>query len=121
MTLNVIAREAAEVHESPYGSVGVLHEGPDLNAWWIWKDREEIEPDWSTLTREDFLYVVQGSLRLEFRDDPGGTLTIEAGESFVIPAGLAFRGYRWPRDSDDPCLFVAVSPADAVMAKAPVS
>ena len=121
MVFDVVAREAVEVQDSPYGSVGVLHEGPDLKAWWIWKEREEIEPDWSMLTREDFPYVVRGALRLEFLDAPEGGVTVEAGESYVIPAGKAFLGYRWPRESSEPCLFVAVSRADAEMTKAPVS
>jgi hypothetical protein len=39
-------------------------------------------------------------------------LVLEAGETFVIPPHVPFRGYRWPRDGD-PCLFLAVAPADA--------
>lgn len=33
----------------PYGSVGLLHAGPDLKARWIWK--EEIDPGWKTFGR----------------------------------------------------------------------
>jgi mannose-6-phosphate isomerase-like protein (cupin superfamily) len=89
-----------------YGSVGVVHDGPDLQAWWIWKDGEEIDPQWSELPREDLLYVIEGTLRLELEGEDPRDLT--AGECFVIPAGRRFRGYRWPRDGQ-PCLFLAVS------------
>jgi len=117
---DVIDREAPEIRESPYGSVGVLHVGRDLKAWWIWKDREEIEPTWKIFSREDFLYVIQGQLKLEFRDEPERSVVLGRGESFVIPPGAAFRGYRFPCDSEEPCLFVAVSPADQEDRREPV-
>ncbi len=109
---DVLEREAPEVHDSPFGSVGVLHDGADLKAWWIWKDREEVEPSWKIFSREDFLYVIQGQLKLEFRDAPEGSVVLGPGDCFVIPPGEAFRGYRYPRDSQEACLFVAVSPAE---------
>ncbi len=115
---DVLEREAREVHESPYGSVGVLHAGPDFDAWWIWKEREEIDPEWTIFSRDDFLYVVRGALKLELRD--AAEVVLEAGDAFVIPAGTAFRGYRWPRDSDEPCLFVAVSAAEREATKEPL-
>ena len=115
---SVLRREADEVVESPYGSVGVLHRGSELNAWWIWKDRESLDPEWTVFSRDDFLHVVQGRLKLELRDAPD--VLLEAGDVVVIPAGTAFRGYRWPRDSDEPCLFLAVSAADVETTKEPV-
>ena len=63
--LDVIARQALSQEDSPYGAVGVLHSGSDLEAWWIWKDGEEVEPTLSVMDRDDLLYVVRGSLRLE--------------------------------------------------------
>jgi hypothetical protein len=35
----------------------------DLQAWWIWKDDDTIDPDWSVFEREDLLYVIEGTLR----------------------------------------------------------
>lgn len=106
--MNVRMHDAPEKPESPYGAVGVLHDGADLQAWWIWKDDEEIDPEWSEMPREDLLYVIEGTLRLELEGDEPRDLS--SGECFVIPSGRRFRGYRWPRDGQ-PCLFLAVSAA----------
>ncbi len=111
-------REAVEITETPYGSVGLLHTGRELNVWWIRKEREEIDPEWTIFTRDDVLYVVEGSVKLEIRGEPSRIL--EAGDVFVIEAGTAFRGYRWPRDSNEPCLFLAVSAADVESRREPL-
>jgi quercetin dioxygenase-like cupin family protein len=88
-----------------------------VDVWWIWKEDEEVDPEWTSFSREDVLYVVQGTLRVELRDAPA--VVLEAGDLFVIPAGAAFRGYRWPRDATEPCLFVAVTAAGAETRKDP--
>jgi mannose-6-phosphate isomerase-like protein (cupin superfamily) len=112
--LDVLARQALSQQDSPYGAVGVLHAGPDLEAWWIWKDGEEVEPALSVLDRDDLLYVVRGSLGVELEGaDP---VVVRAGELFVIRAGTPFRGTRWPRDGE-PCLFLAVAPAGATFTR----
>jgi hypothetical protein len=63
--IDVTAREAESVRETPYGSVGIVHEGHDLKAWWIWKDAEDVDPVLAVCDREDLIYVIQGSVRLE--------------------------------------------------------
>jgi mannose-6-phosphate isomerase-like protein (cupin superfamily) len=108
---SVDRRAALEVRATPFGSVGTLHASADLKAWWIWKEDEDVDPAWKLNTHDDFLYVVRGLLKLELRGH--GDVVLEAGDSFVIPARMAFRGYRWPRDGG-PCLFVAVSPGAQV-------
>ena len=108
--IDLIAHEAQSVRETPYGSVGVVHEGHDLKAWWISKDAEDMDPVLAVCDREDLLYVVQGSLRLEL--EGRDAVVLAAGDVFVIPPGTRYRGYRWPRDGE-PCLFLAVTPADA--------
>jgi mannose-6-phosphate isomerase-like protein (cupin superfamily) len=112
--LDVIARQALSQEDSPYGAVGVLHSGSHLEAWWIWKDGEEVEPTLSVMDRDDLLYVVHGSLCLELEGREPAVL--RAGELFVIPAGTPFRGHRWPRDGE-PCLFLAVAPAGATFTR----
>ncbi len=96
--------------ETPYGSVDAFHAGGGLAAWWIDKVGEEIDPAWSTCDRDDLLYVVEGTLRLELEGQEPRDLA--AGEVFVIPENTPFRGYRWPRDSER-CRFLAVAPESA--------
>ena len=103
-------REALAEEHSPFGAVGVVHRGADLDAWWIWKDDEEVEPTFAVMDREDLLYVIQGSLRLEL--EGGESHVLGPGSAYVIPAGTPFRGSRWPRDGE-PCLFLAVAPTGA--------
>ena len=102
--------EALEVRETPYGSVGLVHEGAKLQAWWIRKDGEAIDPGWSEMATDDLLYVIEGTLRLELEGESPRDLA--AGECYVIPAGRRFRGYRWPRDGKA-CLFLAVTARDS--------
>ena len=110
MVIDVFAREGFAVEETPYGAVGVVHSGSDLEAWSIWKDDEEVEPSLAVMDRDDLLYVIQGSLRLELEGAESRVLS--AGQLCVIPAGTPFRGYRWPRNGE-PCVFLAVAPAGA--------
>jgi mannose-6-phosphate isomerase-like protein (cupin superfamily) len=112
--MDVLARDALSVESSPFGSVGVVHAGADLDAWWIWKDDEDVEPTRAVLDREDLLYIVRGSLKLEL--DGQESRIIGPGQLLVIPAGTPFRGYRWPRDGE-PCLFLAIAPADATFTR----
>lgn len=98
------------IRETEYGTVEDLHSGPELRAWRIHKNDEELEPTAQVCSRDDLLYVVEGTLRLEL--DDGEIVDVHTGGLFVIPAGMHYRGYRWPRDGA-PCTFVAVARADA--------
>jgi mannose-6-phosphate isomerase-like protein (cupin superfamily) len=103
------------LRHTPYGSVEEVHAGDDLEAWWIFKDDEEIEPAPAVMDRDDLLYVAEGSLRIELEGrEP---FVLHAGELFVIPAGTRFRGYRWPREGNEPCRFLAVAPAGATFTR----
>jgi mannose-6-phosphate isomerase-like protein (cupin superfamily) len=98
---------------TPYGTVEDLYIGGELRAWRIHKDAEELEPAPQVCSRDDLLYVVEGTLRLEL--DGEEPIDVPAGSFHVIPAGTHYRGYRWPRDAG-PCTFVAVAQADAEFA-----
>ena len=102
------------VRQTPYGSVEDVHGGDDLEAWWILKDGEEIEPSPAVMDRDDLLYVAEGALCLELEGREPRVL--EAGDVLVIPAGTRFRGYRWPRDGSA-CRFLAVAPAGATFTR----
>ena len=54
-------REAVEITGTPYGSVGLLHSGKELNVWWIHKEGEEIDPEWTIFTRDDVLHWSRGA------------------------------------------------------------
>src|SRR5512134_2776219 len=108
--VDLSTRRGFATEESPYGAVGVVHSGSDLSAWWIRKDDEEVEPTFAVMDRDDLLYVIEGSLRVELQGRE--SRVIGAGQLCVIPAGTRFRGYRWPRDGE-PCSFLAVAPAGA--------
>lgn len=98
-----------------YGSVENVHAGADLEAWWILKEDEAIEPGPAMMDRDDLIYVAEGSLRLELEGrEP---LVLRAGELFVIPAGTLFRGYRWPREGGERCRFLAVTRAGAAFTR----
>jgi mannose-6-phosphate isomerase-like protein (cupin superfamily) len=103
------------IRRTPYGTVEDVHAGTDLDAWWIVKKDEEIEPRPAVMDRDDLLYVAEGSLRLELAGrEP---FMLHAGELFVIPAGTPFRGYRWPRESTEACRFLAVAPTGATFTR----
>lgn len=97
------------VRQTAYGSVEHVHAGADLEAWWIFKEDEEIEPGPAVMDCDDLLYIAEGSLRLEL--DDRAPFVLHAGELFVIPAGTQFRGYSWPRAGGGRCRFLAVSRA----------
>jgi mannose-6-phosphate isomerase-like protein (cupin superfamily) len=103
------------VTRTPYGSVEDVHAGADLEAWWILKEDEAIEPGPAVMDCDDLLYVAEGSLRLEL--DGEEPFVLHAGELFVIPAGTPFRGYRWPREIGTPCRFLAVARAGATFTR----
>ena len=111
--LDVMARRALSQERSPYGAVGVLHSGSDLEAWWISKDGE-VEPTLSVMDRDDLLYVIRGSLRLEDRGTrgrrtPRRRIDRDPGRHAVPRLPLAAR----PRT----CLFLAVAPASATFTR----
>ena len=112
------ALDESTVTESPYGSFAVLHAGLELAAWAIRKDGEEVDPSWTTFSRDDFLFVLEGTLKLDFPE--GDPVVLREGEAWVIPAGRPFRGYRYPRDGA-PCVFLAVSSAGVEESKTRVA
>ncbi len=109
-TFNVLRGEARSTRESPFGRVGTLYEGRELEAVWVSKRAEEIDPDWFTYEHDDLLFVVQGRLRVEFKDHPDDEVILEPGDCLVLTADTACRAYRWPRDEPGATIFLAVYP-----------
>ena len=111
--LDVMARQALSQEDSPYGAVGVLHSGSDLEAWWISKDGEEVEPTLSVMDRDDLLYVIRGSSPrargTRARRTPRRRIVRDPGRHAVPRLPLAARRRT--------CLFLAVAPAGATFTR----
>jgi quercetin dioxygenase-like cupin family protein len=102
--------EALEVRQSAYGSVGELFSGEGIEAVWVKKQAEEIDPGWFSQSTVDLIIVMQGELRFEFEREDNPALVIEAGDMLMLPANTRCKAYRWPRDAETAAVFVAVYP-----------
>ena len=107
---HVLKGEALEVKQSAYGSVGELFSGDGIEAVWVKKQAEEIDPGWFSQSTVDLIIVKQGKLRFEFEREDIPALELEAGDMLVLPANTHCRAYRWPRDAETAAVFVAVYP-----------
>ncbi len=107
---NVLKDEALEITYSPFGSVGRLFTEEGLEAVWVKKDAEEIDPGWFEQPMADLILVVRGKLRVEFERVDLVTRVLEPGEMMILPANTRCRAYRWPRDAREGTIFLAVYP-----------
>jgi hypothetical protein len=114
------SREALDVRTSPTGEVGRLFTGDGLEAVWVRKEGEEVDPGWFRSPRVDLILVLEGLLRVEFDAPEVPARTLEPGELLVLPPDLGCRAYRWPRDARRPTVFVAVYPQDSPSASSVV-
>jgi quercetin dioxygenase-like cupin family protein len=112
--------EALEIKRTPFGSVGRVFSGEGIEAVWVCKQAEAIDPDWFSQSTADLLLVVSGRLRVEFEQPDQAPRTLEPGDLLVLPAHTRCRAYRWPRDSQEPAIFLAVYPVDASSSHASV-
>lgn len=109
--LNVLRGQALDIKQTPFGRVGRLFTGEDLEAVWVSKQSEEIDPDWFSQEQIDLILVVQGQLRFEFEREDLEPRALVTGDFMILPAGTRCRAYRWPRERPEPSIFVAVYPA----------
>jgi hypothetical protein len=108
--LRTLAGEAAgPVRATPYGSVGTVLDGGTTEVVWVSKHDEDIDPGWFSQPDTDVLCVITGQLRVEFKADPGNAVTLGQGDVLVLPPDTACRAYRWPRDSAQAAVFLAVT------------
>jgi hypothetical protein len=108
---HILEGEAEEVSSSPYGSVGRLFSGEGIEAVWVAKKDEEIDPGWFSQARVDLVAMLQGSLRLEFERPDLEPLVLGTGDLLLLPGGTRCRAYRWPRDAAIATVFLAVYPS----------
>ena len=102
--------EALAISETPFGSVGQLYRGEGIEAVWVCKEGEAIDPDWFSQSSVDVIAVLQGVLRVEFESGEPVPVVLEPGDVLILPADTRCRAYRWPRDSTVPTIFLAVYP-----------
>lgn len=114
---NVLRGEALDVIPSPYGRVGQLFSGEGVEAVWVAKQGEEIDPGWFSQDRVDLILVMQGQLRFEFEREDFPARVLRPGDCMILPANTRCRAYRWPRDRQRASLFVAVYPLPAASDK----
>jgi quercetin dioxygenase-like cupin family protein len=91
--------------------VGLLYGGPGIRAEWVSKRGEAVDPNWSSQDEVDFLCVLAGHLRVEFEREDFSSTTRKSGQVLILPPGVRCRACRWPRETTDAAVFVAVYPA----------
>lgn len=107
---NVLAGEASHVRTTPFGEVGTVFSGQRMELVWVSKHGEPIDENWFRMKEVDLIMVMQGQLKLEF-DSPGQRdRVLGVGEVLVLPAEARCRAYRWPRDTEQATIFMAVYP-----------
>jgi hypothetical protein len=98
--------------------VGTLFRGEGIEAVWVAKQDEVIDPDWFTQRAVDLILVLQGELRVEFAQAECPPVVLGAGDLLVLPPNTRCRAYRWPRDRQEATMFFAVYPLAAVESSA---
>lgn len=104
---NVLGREASQIRDTPYGAVGTIYSGGGIEAVWVWKQDEEVDPQWFSQGTVDLILVLQGQMRVEFAATELTEVTMQPGEVLVLPPDTACRAYRWPREATEATIFFA--------------
>ncbi len=108
--INLLAGEADEIWSTAFGTTGRVFSDQGIEAVWVRKEREEVDPAWFSQDTVDLLVVLQGQLRVEFADDAYPPSVMSPGQMLILPAGAKCRAYRWPRDAESATVFLAVYP-----------
>jgi hypothetical protein len=88
--------------------VGLLHSGDGIEVVWVSKAAENIDHRWFRYPRIDVLVILQGRLRVDFREARSPSRILGPGDVLLLTAGTACRAYRWPRSAQRPTVFLAV-------------
>lgn len=110
---HLLQGDALAVRPTPTGTVGTVFSGARIEMVWVAKQGEMIDPSWFAQRTVDLLLVLQGQLRVELEQPELEPLDLQPGDLFVLPANTRCRAYRWPRESQEATIFVAVYPTDA--------
>jgi mannose-6-phosphate isomerase-like protein (cupin superfamily) len=107
-SVNLLSGEGLAWRETPYGRGAMVASQPGFEIVWIYKDQEPVDPSLITMEVDDVIVILQGGLKLELRAEDPQDVILGPGDAFTIPAGIPFRGYRYPRDQIEPTVFIAV-------------
>ena len=107
---HLLREEALEIRRSSFGSVGKIFSGDGVEAVWVKKQDEEIDPEWFEQSMVDLILVVKGKLKMEFERADIAPCLLEPGDLIVLPRNTRCRAYRWPRGAKGATLFLAVYP-----------
>lgn len=108
---NILREDALEICHTLFGSVGAIFSGPGVEAVWVKKQGEEVDPDWFSQPKVDLIFAVKGKLKLEFERPDLAPCVLEPGGLLVLPPYTRCRAYRWPRDAEEASVFLAVYPS----------
>ena len=109
--------DALDVKHTPFGSVGRVFRGEGVEAVWVSKKDEAVDPDWFAQSSVDLIVVVQGELRVDFEERSFPSQVLRIGDLLVLPSNTRCRAYRWPRDRKEPTVFLAVYPVNGTAAE----
>ena len=112
MFYRIPGREALDVRKSATGEVGRLFTGEGIEAVWVLKRGEKIDSEWFTQKSVDLIIVLQGKLKVEFKDKVFESRIMEPNDLLVLPPNTSCRAYRWPRSTKKPTIFLAIYPTN---------
>ncbi len=110
MFYRIPGREALDVRKSTTGEVGRLFTGEGIEAVWVLKKGEKIDSEWFTQKSVDLIIVLQGKLKVEFKDKVFESRIMEPNDLLVLSPNTSCRAYRWPRSTKKPTIFLALYP-----------
>ena len=102
--------EARKLKHTPFGTVGTLFSGDRIEAVWVSKKGEAVDPGWFSQPTLDLIVLVAGRLRVEYQTADTAPVVLAPGDVLVLPPNTRCRAYHWPRKSRRATVFVAVYP-----------
>jgi hypothetical protein len=109
---HMLRGDAVSARSAPTGTVGTLFSGAGIEAVWVAKQEDVIDPDWFSQPMVDLIAVMQGQVRVEFAQEGLMPVVLAPGDLLVLPPNTRCRAYRWPRDQREASIFLAVYPTE---------
>jgi quercetin dioxygenase-like cupin family protein len=108
---HVLEGDALQIKSTPYGDIGNLYGDERIEAVWVRKQDEAIDPEWFSQPSVDLILVMQGQLKVEFEGRTKDRL-LRQGDFLVLPKDTRCKAYHWPRESEKAAIFLAVYPME---------